>query len=310
MPLKRDLFKGEIMKKSLAALATLALSLSAMAQETTTTPVNVTESSTSFYDTLKKGPIHFGGYIDLSSGSDGTRSTRIKSIGEIVSGTVRAKLTDKDSLSFATRFTGTTFTRKDIDAKGNQDKNSFRWERSVLGYKRSGLLQQANHGIDLSLGVESRLWGDNNRTRAQAYGHNRLVMGIDHKFNNLFSISMTNLAALYMGHANGKAYNPGSSKSYYGTYIAESFSFNDFYTMTFAQEYTYFNRRDKNTNQSLVLYFNHNFNINSAFNVDLYAQTSELFANNESGKEIKSSLNGNDWEKNLSAGVTFNFNAF
>jgi hypothetical protein len=97
-------------------------------------------------------------------------------------------ISDKDSLRWQNQVTGSFQKGSDTD---------FTHSKSILKYTRGSILNQEDHGINMSAAFEKRYITDPSaRSGGNVYGHNRISTSLSRKVNEKFSIGATAFLAL------------------------------------------------------------------------------------------------------------------
>ncbi|MFT6069198.1 MAG: hypothetical protein ACJAT2_000325 [Bacteriovoracaceae bacterium] len=138
---------------------------------------------------------------------------------------LKYQLTPNDRLQLETRYTA----NKTADMK--EADHSF--ARSVIKYTRSGILNQAEHGINLSMNLEKRFYPDKDiRNSTNQYGLNRLSASMSRSFGAV------NLSGTFYGAVRDRIdTSDHSTSTHYGyAVLRQSYSINDSWSVTLTEE--------------------------------------------------------------------------
>ena len=134
-------------------------------------------------------------------------------------------ITDKDSLRWQNQVTG----RFQADTDTNMTHS-----KTILKYTRSGILNQADNGINMSAAFEKRYITDSEaRSNGNIYGHNRLSTSISRKVNDKLSLGGTFFLAL---NDIRNSENKETSRNYFLGIFSQSISLPKDLSLTFFQE--------------------------------------------------------------------------
>tara|TARA_B100000925_G_scaffold290909_1_gene277319 strand:+ start:11324 stop:12172 length:849 start_codon:yes stop_codon:yes gene_type:complete len=165
--------------KSFASLVLVITSISALANtQTLNAPKSLSELINK--DRFGLAASSYNSTIGTTDNIDGVSQLNIVNLYYTIS--------DKDSLRWQNQVTGTF--QKDVDT-------NFTHAKTILKYTRSGILNQEEHGLNMSAAFEKRYITDPSaRVDGNAYGHNRLSTSFSRKVNDKFSLGATMFLAL------------------------------------------------------------------------------------------------------------------
>lgn len=108
------------------------------------------------------------------------------------------------------------------------------WERAILSYTRSGLLNQEQHFFNLSSTIKYRYTPDvKTRQSSGSYGLARADVKFSRALSNGFSFSQTLFYAVY----HQKSEKPETvSRDYFSLFTTQNYDFNDKWSLGFYQE--------------------------------------------------------------------------
>ena len=139
---------------------------------------------------------------------------------------LKYQITPKDRLQLETRYT----SEKTADMK--EADHSF--ARSVIKYTRSGILNQNDHGLNLSMNLEKRFYPDKDiRNAINQYGLNRLSASMSRSFGAV------NLSGTIYGAVRDRIDTSDHSTSTHYGYIVvtQSYSINDSWSVSLTEEF-------------------------------------------------------------------------
>lgn len=146
------------------------------------------------------------------------------------------KITPKDKIRLETRYT----SAKTADMK--EADHSF--ARSVIKYTRSGVLNQNDHGLNLSLNLEKRFYPDKDiRNSINQYGLNRVSASMSRSFGAV------NLSGTIYGAIRDRINTSDkSTQTHYGYIVlTQSYSINDSWSVSLTEElYQGYNKNQEN----------------------------------------------------------------
>lgn len=209
--------------KKIVLTALFALSSVAGAQTTSATN---TSTDKSFYQKLKDSPFGMSFYLSAEARADAERRGKYDGVSSTNIVTAKYKLTDKDSVAWANRYTYSN----NSDTRANQA-----WARSVLRYSRGGILNQNDHGINLSGSIDFRYLPENDTRRAvNRYGLIRPKLGASRSFDNGFSLASSLYFAQRILRESAQA---GSGFNYWYLVTIQSYSATDKLGFSLVQEW-------------------------------------------------------------------------
>lgn len=203
----------KVMKKFVIASASLLLMAPAYAATTSL-------SSTELEEVKPRSPKFSGSFLSDSSvgrsSSDGWINSSIVYLDYLPS--------DQDRIRMENRV---TFDRR-------TDREDTYFSRFVLSYRRSGLLNQVDHGVNMSAMLEQRLVPDRDfRERINQYGLTRASVSLSRSFNNGIALSATSYFAVTQRLSDA----PDNTTSAYNLwYIRQSYSLTQNWYVALAQE--------------------------------------------------------------------------
>ncbi len=268
------------------ALLLSVLSLNVVAQ-------SVSTSTTSSSDLLSKIAEKTSLLLFLGLDHQGTTDT-YTGYGQTNIGFLTYNITDNDSLRLETRVSIN-------NPNGQEAETSF--SRTVLRYRRSNILTQDKHGINLSASFEKRYLPDAAmRTASNTYGLNRLSVSASRTINDKLSVGATAYVAL--SDLKDKS-NVETSRNYYYLVVTETLALPYDVSLTFVEELF------KNNNKQDSGEYN-SFDLTAEFSKSLTDKVGSAFY--VAGTPISSTTDSwklNDkWTKNLRYGVSFTYSAF
>lgn len=149
---------------------------------------------------------------------------------------LKYQLTPKDRLQLESRYTA----KKTADMK--EADHSF--ARSVIKYTRSGILNQNDHGINLSANLEKRFYPDKDtRNAINQYGLNRISASMSRSFGAI------NLSGTVYGAVRDRIDTSDHSTQTHYAYIVltQSYSINDSWSLSLTEElYQGYNKNQEN----------------------------------------------------------------
>jgi hypothetical protein len=154
---------------------------------------------------------------------------------------LKYQITPKDRVQLETRYT----SEKTADMK--EADHSF--ARSVIKYTRSGILNQNDHGLNLSMNLEKRFYPDKDiRNAINQYGLNRLSASMSRSFGAV-NLSGTIYGAVRDRIEKRKVDKKGNETgSHYGYIVlTQSYSINDSWSVSLTEEfYQAYNKNAEN----------------------------------------------------------------
>ena len=149
---------------------------------------------------------------------------------------LKYQVTPKDRLQLETRYTAKT------SAEMKEADHSF--ARSVIKYTRSGILNQNDHGINLSANLEKRFYPDTDiRNAINQYGLNRISASMSRSFGAI------NLSGTVYGAVRDRIDTSDHDTQTHYAYIVltQSYSINDSWSLSLTEElYQGYNKNQEN----------------------------------------------------------------
>lgn len=199
----------------ITALAGLTLGASAFASTSTVSMSDVR-------DALKASPVglSFLHTADLQRDDNNELSGN----SQLHIAYLKYQVTDKDRLQLSNRLSRKNLSGKDVD---------YSYARMVLKYTRSGVLTQAEHGINLKINLEKRYYPDKDeRHRRNAYGLNRLSASVSRSMGQ-FNFSGT--AYVAVSDRIDKSVSDTTTHYLYAV-LTQSYRFNDKWSLSLTEE--------------------------------------------------------------------------
>ena len=211
----------------LAVISTLALSNLVLAQDAAN---QIKNQDKSWYQELKDSPWGFQVLTDTEFDTT-RRNKKMNRATTLNLAYIKYKLSDVDSLRLENR----TITRKVFTPEPGQANDSDTYmDRMVLQYKRTGLMTQANDGINLSASMDLRYRpSDRRRNALNQYGLIRPNVVASRSFGKA-NASVAGYYAQMFQQVSGKV---DTGKSYWYLITEQGYSFTDKFSMSFTQEW-------------------------------------------------------------------------
>ncbi|PIK15786.1 hypothetical protein [Halobacteriovorax sp. JY17] len=278
------------------ALTAIFSVMTANAAETTaaTTPAaTTTTSSTStlkkYYDKIKASPFSMA-YLNDSFSSfniDG-----VKSYHYIYA---HYKLTDKDRLSIVPTFTTDLINKNPV----SKDRaNNTRIHSTQLRYTRSSILNEKDHGVNMSAQVRYYQYAKSNQKGGDD-GYGRAIISLGKPLGKL-SLSLTSDNVVYNKNSSGKGYSHFNMIGF-GT----RYSFTDsFSTSTSLNWYKYNYDNTDNFREFSLLGIYTDYSFKNGLSVGPYFEA--IMTNAKDGRDGFTE----EWVKNASVGATLYYSWF
>ncbi len=217
-------------------VAVIAMSLITVSNEAATTSGSTKVSSNKisrWYQELKKSPLSLRYINEISARRDPANPKRIRGVGIMNYFSLGYKFSDKNKVSYVSRWD----SKED---RGISDRNTTRWTYTELNYYRSGLLKEADHGVNATFHFRQRLYPENLKSeiakvpgKKTFVGYTRPGVILSKKLAERFSLSWGTYFAVY----NRVTGADGQSASYFYTYPTLSYSITDKWGVGLTNEY-------------------------------------------------------------------------
>lgn len=278
--------------RKLMAAAVLAVVASgqAFAQTTTTTASNVSSSSiVNTYRALKEGPLDMSFFVEAANQGGSKEITGYTNTNIVYLG---YRFTSTDSLQLENRWV--------VDAPNGADSDT-QFARSVVKYKRSGILNEKDNGINLSAALERRFYPEQEyRQSKNTDGLNRASVSASKSFGDL------GLASTFYYATNDvrDQANHSTQRNYLYLVTSQSYDLGRNFSTGFTQEFFKDNnRKDKGETTNIAL----TLEIGNQLTPDLYVGAtvagSPVLAKDEW-------IVDSQWAKNLTYAVNMSITAF
>ena len=171
-----------------SAIIGLAFAGSALAAGSTGAASTSTATSANLWQKLKESPATFSILSDY--GLNKNKNNQVTSVDTTNIAYLGWKLTKKDSIKLENRWATNNIWVKEDRTDANKVDTTF--SRQVLKYTRSGILNQAKHGINLSGNLEYRYYPDTAlKASANSNGGIRPSVSASRSFDSGISLSGT-----------------------------------------------------------------------------------------------------------------------
>lgn len=209
---------------------------------------------------------------------------------------LKYQLTSNDRIQLETRYTA----NKTADMK--EADHSF--ARSVIKYTRSGILNQNDHGLNLSVNVEKRFYPDTDiRNAINQYGLNRLSASMSRGFGAI------NLSGTVYGAIRDRIDTSDHSTQTHYAYVVltQSYSINDSWSVSLTEElYQGYNKNQENlrgAQDGIAM----TVEVGKQLSPSVYAGVS---ASGTPFKPYDGKLIANNWEQGFGYGANVYWSAF